>query len=446
MKNQKIIIYLLTVFTLAGVSTYLCCTFQWNMSANIVSSPQYMFISNISLGIFCSAFISIIIALITYFSEKAKLLDDYFWTFKKLFDLSSKFPKGYQFKEKEDWFNNYKELCIDLNHITSQLSFLFDISFHAKYLRQVTTYYMDFILLTQSSFLFLERFTQDMDDSKRKELCDYIDSIVIETETVNHGILKMTTEFIKLTHHKELVMKYVDEIAKCSLFNIFKRYHFTQTLITKENFILLDKDTENYVKKIIKETHKTNSNTVVLDMPTDVCEILLQNKYLYSYSILSGEKKKLQIDFILNHYFDLKTRLYTLSSDDINLAAEITFPTLYSSMVFISSFLILVLQMLKLENKVFNNSIHIFILVLGIIVILSTHSMIRCYAMKNDHVLSIITFLEKANIYLVSVSMLMCLLSSCTALGIISTPFSRILLISIIILTLFAVYYANKNR
>ena len=68
--------------------------------------------------------------------------------------------------------------------------------------------------------------------------------------------MTVNTEYNRLTHNKELVLKGIGELNDKHFMYMFKKMMFNQTLVTPAVFTVLDESTEKYVQKIQKKFHR----------------------------------------------------------------------------------------------------------------------------------------------------------------------------------------------
>lgn len=304
MKSQINIIRIMSIIAIISLVVY-CYFYNLGEAKNVWEGVNA--IESISLSVFGGALIAVIIAFISYFAERYKALETYFNQLKRILEHARNYPKGNVYDEKVDWFNTYKDLMVSFYSQASCMNFIIGIKCK-EYLKRIAQYYNEFILLTQNAFLFIEK-TSNIPNAQKNDLCTFIDSVIVEVESVKLGILINNTEFIKITHDKELVLKNVNEIWKASFRSIFKHFKFEQTLVTQETFQLLDDETEKYVKKIIKMMDKRNTCNIEIEIPENICKKLKDAGYLYTYRNKAYNIKELSCQFIIYHYFELKKQL-----------------------------------------------------------------------------------------------------------------------------------------
>lgn len=422
MKVQKTIIYIISCITVISFIVYIGCAFMWNIPKENNVSDWNTCISNIAVGIFGSSIVSVIIAVITYFQEKNQLLESFLHEYKKLFNHCSDFPKGNAYAEKVEWFQVYNDLSIEMNCMADKMAFLLDFRKNAKTLKHVSEYYVDFSLLTQSAFYFLEE-KQEKTDDEKKELCKYIDNVIVEVESIKRGIVTVNTEYNRLTHNKELIMKGISELNNKHFIYMFKKLIFSQTLVTPTVFSVLDENVEKYVKRIIKEMNRTNSGNIEIELPDNICEILLEKNYLFRYSSGEDNKKKLDCQFILNHYFRLKQKMKTKAEkneETLNI-----YSSLYSSVCFVISLLLFYVQSMIVN----------WIVVAIILVMALLQKKIKNFLENNNTLTKII---NKMVIRFADISLLICFIISLSELGMLN-DYIKYIQILILILSLLAV-------
>lgn len=427
MKIQKTIIYIISFIATISFIVYIETSLIGNISHGNNISAWNTCVSNIAVGIFGSSIVSVIIAVITYFQEKGQLLDSFLYAYKKLLKHCSEFPKGNAYLEKIKWFQVYNDLCIELDCMADKMSFLLDFRKNAKFFKNVSEYYVDFSLLTQSAFFFLEE-KQEKTEDEKKRLCQYIDSVVVEIETIKRGIMTVNTEYNRLTHNKELVLKGIGELNDKHFMYMFKKMMFNQTLVTPAVFIVLDENTEKYVQKIIKEMRRTNSGNIEIELPDEICETLLKKGYLFRYSSGKDNMKKLDCQFILNHYFRLKQKNKTKMEK--NEEAMNIYSNLYSSVCFMISLLLFYVQTTFITHKTIVNLTIVAIILLTVLL----QKKIKGFLEANGTLTKII---NKIVISFSHIGLLACLIIALFELGGL-TDYIQYIQITILIMSLWA--------
>ena len=134
-----------------------------------------------------------------------------------------------------------------------------------------------------------------------------IREVAIEKQTYTQGITKMTAEYNLLTHDLEIALKNIDNIYRRK--KSFHIYKFEKTLMSVDNFTVLDKENENFLKKICKKIDEVNSTEIDFKMPKKNADYLIKYGYLSNYILDNTEMtSKINCNFIVDHYFEMKKR------------------------------------------------------------------------------------------------------------------------------------------
>ena len=79
-------------------------------------------------------------------------------------------------------------------------------------------------------------------------------------------------------------------------------------MVSRDVFIVLDENIEKYVKKMIELMNESGKTDIKLKIPIEVCKKLQDTNYISSYSTNDTDMKRVNCQFILYHYFDLKKK------------------------------------------------------------------------------------------------------------------------------------------
>lgn len=300
MKIQRNIIYATVAGSVISALIYAYCVFQWNPNMGDKGYDLHTYISNIVLGIWGSSIISLILGIVSYSECRRKDMEAFIFSQRALFEHCSTFEE----KNSLEWFEEYVKLYRDLSNNWSNIRFLFDPMRRRLFLKAFVDYYGDFIQLTQKKYYLLK---QNSNSGTKEILLNDIKEIVIEKQTYTQGITKMTVEHNLFTHDLEIAIKNIDNIYRCK--KSFHKYKFEKTLMSVDNFTVLDRENENFLRKICKKIDEVNSTEIEFRMPKKNADYLKKYGYLSNYSLDNAEMtSKISCDFIVDHYFEMKKR------------------------------------------------------------------------------------------------------------------------------------------
>jgi len=105
----------------------------------------------------------------------------------------------------------------------------------------------------------------------------------------------------------EIAIKNIDNIYRHK--KSFHKYRFEKTLLSVDNFTVLDKENEKFLKKICKRIDEVNSTEIDFRMPKKNADYLKKYGYLSNYILdEGGMTSKINCNFIIDHYFEMKKR------------------------------------------------------------------------------------------------------------------------------------------
>ena len=261
---------------------------------------MHTYISNIILGVWGSSIISLVLGIVSYSECRRKDMEAFILSQRALFEHCSSFKE----KNSIEWFDEYVNLYRDLSNNWANIRFLFDPLKRRVFLKEFVDYYGDFIQLTQEKYTLLK---QNIRPETKEKLLNDINAIVIEKQTFSQGITKITTEYNSLTHDMEIAIKNIDNIYRHK--KSFHKYRFEKKLLSVDNFTVLDKENENFLKKICKRIDEVNSTEIDFRMPKKNADYLKKYGYLSNYILdEGGMTSKINCNFIIDHYFEMKKR------------------------------------------------------------------------------------------------------------------------------------------
>lgn len=300
MKIQRNIIYVTVIGSIVSALIYAYCVFQWNPDVGTQGNHLHTYISNIVLGVWGSSIISLILGIVSYSECRRKDMEAFIFSQRALFDHCSYFKED----NSVEWFEKYVELYRDLSNNWANIRFLFDPLKRRLFLKEFVDYYGDFIQLTQEKYYLLNQNTQP--ETKEKILND-INAIAIGKQTFVQGITQITLEYNLLTYDMEIAIKNIDNIYRRK--KSFHKYKFEKTLMSVDNFTVLDKENENFLKKICRRIDEVNSTEIDFRMPKKNAEHLKKYGYISNYILDEAEMtSKINCNFIIDHYFEMKKR------------------------------------------------------------------------------------------------------------------------------------------
>lgn len=301
MKIQRNTIYITLIASVFSVLLYAVCVFGWNPPQSSACYSWHTFISNLVIGIWGGAIVSLVIAFVSYGENRRKDMEAFMAADRALFEHCGRFTN----QNSVEWFEQYCALYATLSDCWSNIKFLFDPRKHRQFLKEYIDFYWEFIILTQDDYNLL-KYTPELSSSESTK--NKINNIIIEEIVTQRGICKNILHNNRLTHDKEMAKKNIDDIYRNK--NIFKKFVFNQTLVTRRNFSLLEPRYEEYIKKFRIEMDKTNSTELNFVMPVDDAEYLQKAGYISGWSEEEKKQtKKVSCKFIVDNYFYLKSKL-----------------------------------------------------------------------------------------------------------------------------------------
>ena len=301
MRTQRRIIYFTVAISFISIVVYYICVFVWAPATGL-SCRWNTFLSNTMLALFGSALLSAIVSYLSYCDCRQKSLEQYIKAHRAIFRLSGQYGKT----DYAEWFENYCRLCEELSDAWAEIWFLIDPKRHRVYLKNISDFYEDLIVMTQESFRILKQGVE-LRDVVRKQVISDIDKIIFCEEEINHGKLIIKNRNNRLTSNKELVFKNIDEIYRNR--KLTREYSFTDTLVTNDVFVVLTAEQEKYVDKICHEIDRTNSCRINMRIPENIAQALLNAGYISGIHSDETGICGLDCNFILDHYFWLKGRI-----------------------------------------------------------------------------------------------------------------------------------------
>ena len=300
MKIQRNIIYATVIGSIVSALIYAYCVFQWNPNMGDNGYDLHTYISNIILGVWGSSIISLVLGIVSYSECRRKDMEAFIFSQRALFEHCSFFKE----RNSIEWFDEYVKLYRDLSNNWANIRFLFDPMRRRLFLKAFVDYYGDFIQLTQDKYYLLK---QNISAETKEKLLNDIREVAIEKQTYTQGITKMTAEYNLLTHDLEIAIKNIDNIYRRK--KSFHIYKFEKTLMSVDNFTVLDKENENFLKKICKKIDEVNSTEIDFKMPKKNADYLIKYGYLSNYILDNTEMtSKINCNFIVDHYFEMKKR------------------------------------------------------------------------------------------------------------------------------------------
>lgn len=204
-----------------------------------------------------------------------------------------------------EWSDKYCALYKALSDCWANIKFLFDPGKHRLFLKDYIDFYWSFIVLAEDDYNLLWYIT---DPSTSEDIKNRIKDIVMEEIITQKGICKNILRNNRLTHDKEMAKKHIDDIYRNK--RILKKFEFNQTLVTKQNFTLLEPKFEAYIKKIREEMDKSNSTELDFAMSVDDAKYLQKVGYISGWTVgINNQTAKISCKFIADNYFSLKAKL-----------------------------------------------------------------------------------------------------------------------------------------
>ena len=301
MNMQKRTFYAMVISTVLCILIYAICVFFWEPVEKSNAFLIKTFISNIILGLLGSSVISGVIAVIAYLQNRRDTLEKYVLKYHELTMHCSKYMDIKDYSKKVEWFYSYEYYVKDLETIWSDIGFIFDSKKNRLFLKAVADYYNDFIWLTEENFRLL---SENIPETEKKKLSEKIDGIVIEEQKEKKGIITCTIRNNRFTADIAGVNKAINDIYN----NKSKKVIFDKSLVSRENFVILNSELEKYVEKMIELMKESGKTDIELDIPVEVCEKMKDANYISSYSSSKTNLINVNCQFILFHYFELKKK------------------------------------------------------------------------------------------------------------------------------------------
>ncbi len=302
MKTQKRTVYVMIILSILCAGLYAICVFLWKTDETSTCSSIKTYISNIILGLLGSSVISGIVAFIMYLQNRKDTLEKYIFKYHELTTHCDKYMDIKDYRERKDWFDDFVKYVRDLETIWSDIGFLFDIHKYRNLLKSFADYYNDFIYLTENDYRLLG---ENISEAQKQKISEEIDRIVIDKKRIKK---RASTHIVRYN-------RFIDDMASVNnaINNIYnnekpKYIRFNKSLVTKDNFVILDDDLEKYAKKMIELMKETGETNIELDIPEKVCKKLIDADYISSYTNGKSDLRKVNCQFILYHYFELKKR------------------------------------------------------------------------------------------------------------------------------------------
>lgn len=302
MNMQKRTFYTMIVSSLICILIYAVCVFIWKPIEASASFLVKTFISNIILGLLGSSIISGVVAFIAYLQNRKDTLEKYIFKYHELTTHCSKYMDIVDYNKMVEWFDEFVCYVRDLETIWSDIGFIFYPKKNRQFLKNVVDYYNDFIWLTENDFRLLN---EDINDSAKQSISEKVNRIVIEEKKYKIGITTNIIRNNRFTSNMVSVNKAINDIYNNKK---GKPYIFDKSLVSRDVFIVLDENIEKYVKKMIELMNESGKTDIKLKIPIEVCKKLQDTNYISSYSTNDTDMKRVNCQFILYHYFDLKKK------------------------------------------------------------------------------------------------------------------------------------------
>ena len=292
MKLQKQIILwdgLLVLLSGSGVYTF---------ALNIPESKAYDFL----LAIFSSSLMTLLIALISYNTEKKKVLYNYYRKLKETFEISSQICSDSTSEECIIWWKEYTKTVEELGLACAEIDFLSPVKNHKRYLQHIYGYYSDFILLTQELF-------HQLQESKNKCWQSKIRSCLFQCEKKEDGNNVITNQLTEpMIIHKNNVYKICTGEKNTS-------YRFKISWFKNWDKMKATKQEERCIRALIKCSRETGEVENIIETNEEVLNRLKGKGYIEKYIGLGENKYKVVAKFILYHYFEIKDRMMDMQID-----------------------------------------------------------------------------------------------------------------------------------
>ena len=302
MNMQKRTVYIMIISSILCLFVYTLCVFLWRTDNESVCFLIKTYISNIILGLLGSSAVSGIVAFIAYLQNRKDTLEKYIFKYHELMAHCTKYMDIKDYRERTDWFDSFVNYVRDLETIWSDIGFIFDIHKYRIYLKSVADYYNDFIYLTENKYRLLN---ENISENEKINISEEIDRIVIDEKKFKEGVITYTIRNNRFTDDMSSVNNTINKIYQNKK---TKNIKFNRTLVTKQNFIVLDANLEKYAEKMIELMKEKGRTDIELNIPEEVCEKMRNADYISSYTKGKTDKRNVNCQFILYYYFYLKKK------------------------------------------------------------------------------------------------------------------------------------------
>ncbi len=302
MNMQKRTVYVMVISSILCTFVYIFCVFLWKADETTTCYLYKDFVSNIILGLLGSSVVSGVVAFIAYLQNRKDTLEKYILKYHELTAHCAKYMDIKDYKSRTDWFDSFVNYVRDLETIWSDIGFIFDIHRYRIFLKSVADYYNDFIYLTENKYRLLN---ENIYESEKQNISEEIDRIVICEKIIKKGVNKYIIRSNRFTDDMTSVNNAINNIYKNKK---MKNLRFEKSLVSKDNFIVLDDKLEKYAKKMIELMEETGNTDIELNIPQKVCEKMRNADYISSYTMGKSDLRKVNCQFILYHYFELKNK------------------------------------------------------------------------------------------------------------------------------------------
>ncbi len=289
MKVQRNIIYILLIGL--GITTilYAGCIFEWNTQGCVTGIKWKEFLSSLLVGIWGSAFVSLLISVIGYLNERKNVLRNYYKNWLRLIEHCGEYLN---YTDKAIWYKEYERKFHDFFDSWEEIAFFIDIRKNKKYLGEIVNFYNVFIILIQDDFRILNCAMH------KSRVENQIKEAIIKKNIIN-----------KLNQDMTVDIKNFKQIYNMSITKLLTTYIFNKTILTDASFKEVPKGVEEDIKEIIKKMQINGSTKVTIRINKSNVKVLEEKQYIYGSTQLEDGYYELDCRFILGYYFELKDSL-----------------------------------------------------------------------------------------------------------------------------------------
>ena len=273
------------------------------------ASSWYTYGCNLSIGVFGSSLLSLVLAGISYRREKRTILEEYYECVEQMIIDISKYERCSI--SDDDKRNKILEMLNsvlgqrlhDLGNTYSQIVFLFDRPHIREYLYDIYQYFLDIRDLTRSCRRLLKNGIRD------KNVMDFLDHVILRIDNVQHEGTTVTTISNRVFDDFDNELDVLIQIAN-GAYGLRDRFEFCKTTLTDQVFFVEDNQIEAVLKEMNASVEKENSRRIsVSNWDSFPVDYLSRNDYITT-KVFNGAGKltNVEVSDKAYYYFGFKER------------------------------------------------------------------------------------------------------------------------------------------